>query len=732
MKRIVFLVFLVFSSLLVSADGGMWVPLFLDSYNIEDMQQKGFKLSAEDIYGANQASMKDAVMIFGGGCTGELVSDKGLLFTNYHCGYSNIQKHSSIQNDYLTDGFWAGSQEGELSNPGLTVTFLVYMEDVSQRVLPVFTESMTIEKRETKIDSVCNVIEQEIEKENQGKYEADVVSFFYGNQYIVMVTEVFKDVRLVGAPPSAIGKFGGDTDNWVWPRHTGDFSIFRIYADENNQPAEYSPDNVPYKPKKYFSINISGVKEGDFTMIFGYPGRTQEYIPSYTVENIINLENPDRIKLRQAKLNIIDKAMNADKHTRIQYSAKQSRISNAWKKWIGQNIGLKRVGIINEKQQYEKIFQTWANEKSNSQYSGLLNDYDKLEKQLKDYQQAYYYFIECIYYADIWQIYNSVFAKLNTISKTEDFDEIKRLKNEAIESIDNLLKNYNSEIDEEIFTQMMLYYFEDIQEQFYPSFYIKIQTDFDGDITNFVHNLYETSIFTDSERLKEFISLYYNGNSKYQRKNKETAIYTKVDLLKDPYLVLLEDFKSIYNWKVMPKYGKMVGKRDSLNHLYMQAQMKMEPNKVFYPDANSTLRVGYGSVKGFKPRDGIIYDYYTTLEGVIEKDDPEIYDYDVPDKLKALYQAKDYGRYADENGKLHVCFIGDNHTTGGNSGSPVLNANGELIGINFDRCWESTMSDIKFDPDYCRNIMLDIRYVLFMIDKYAEADYLLEEMDIIE
>ena len=468
-------------------------------------------------------------------------------------------------------------------------------------------------------------------------------------------------------------------------------------------------------------------------MIFGYPANTQEYIPSFTIDNIINLENPDRIKLRQAKLKIINKAMNSDKQTRIQYSAKQSRISNAWKKWIGQNLGLKRINIIKEKQEYEKKFQTWANSSStNSQYSNLLGNYKKLEGQLKEYQQAYYYFIECVYYADVWKIYSSVFSKLNTISKTEDFDEIKRLKLEAVESVENLLKNYNPEIDEEIFTEMMLYYFEDVENRFYPSFYNEIQTDFDGNITDYVHNLYQTSIFTDKQRLTDFISLYYNGNSKYKRKYKETAVYTKDDLVNDPYFLLIEDFKAVYNWKVIPKYGKMMNNRDSLNHLYMQAQMKMEPNKVFYPDANFTLRVGYGSVKGFKPRDGMIYVYYTTLEGVIEKDDPEIYDYDVPDKLKELYYAKDYGKYADENGKLHVCFIGDNHTTGGNSGSPVLNANGELIGINFDRCWESTMSDIKFDPNYCRNIMLDIRYVLFIVDKYAGAGYLIDEMEIIE
>ncbi|MBN2893264.1 MAG: S46 family peptidase [Bacteroidales bacterium] len=733
MKKLVFLSVYLLSFIVVFADEGMWIPLFLDKYNIEEMQEKGFKLTASDIYDVNQASLKDAVMVFGGGCTAELISDKGLILTNHHCGFSNIQSHSTVEHDYLTDGFWAGSMDGELPNPGLTVTFLIYMEDVSKRVLAVFDETMSMDDRDLKIDSVCTVIENEIVKKNDGKYDAVVESFFYGNQFIVMVTQEFKDIRLVGAPPSSIGKFGGDTDNWVWPRHTGDFSMFRIYADKNNNPAEYSPENKPYKPKKFFPINIGGVQEGDFTMIFGYPGHTQEYIPSFTVDNIINLENPDRIKLRQAKLDVINKAMAGDKKTRIQYAAKQSSIANAWKKWIGQNMGLKTIDILKEKQKFEKKFQKWAKKTNNgSMYKNILSTYQEVETKIVNYQKAYYYFIECAYYSDVWRIYNSVYKRLDKISKEEDFEKIDSLKIEAVEAVDKMLKDYDPVIDEEIFTQMMLFYFSDVDENFFPAFYNDIQYKFNGDIKEYVHNLYEESVFPNQEKLKDFISKYYNGSSKYKEEYGENAIYTKVDLLKDPYLILFENFRALYIDKILPEFGSLSDQKDSLDHLYMKAQMEMQPNKIFYPDANFTLRVAYGSVKSFSSFDGFVYNYFTTLDGVIAKDNPEIYDYNVPEKLKELYNAKDYGKYADKDGKIHVCFIGDNHTSGGNSGSPVINANGELIGVNFDRCWESTMSDIKFDPNYCRNIMLDIRYVLFIVDKYAGAGYLIDEMQIVE
>lgn len=734
MKHLALAFFLFFFASVSFADEGMWLPLFLEKYNIEDMQQKGSKLSAQDIYDINQASLKDAVMIFGGGCTAELISNKGLILTNHHCGFGQIQSHSTIDDDYLTDGFWAMSQQEELPNPGLTVTFLVYMEDVSDRVNAVYNENMTIKQRNKLIDSVCSIIEQEAVDKSNGKYEAFVEPFYYGNQFIMMVTQVYKDVRLVGAPPSAIGKFGGDTDNWVWPRHTGDFSMFRIYADKNNNPAEYSPDNVPFTPKKFLPINIQGIKEGDFTMIFGYPGSTQEYIPSYQVDNVLNHVNPFRIELRQQKLDIINAAMKSDRKIRIQYASKQSGIANGWKKWIGQNIGLKRIEILKLKRDYEKKFQDWvASDNQNDIYKTVLDDYKTYSSEIRPYEKAYFYFLECVYYTDMWKIYRSMNKHINKIDGATTIKEIDSLKDAAIESAKNFYKDYNQDVDKAIFKQMMLSYFNDIDATFFPSFYTNIENNFGGDVEAFVEDLYSNSLFTDEQRMLDFIQKFDNGNKMYKRQFPDKAEFTKDIFVDDEFVDVIDGFIVVYNYTVLPDYGSLSKKIDSLDHLYMQAQMKMEPNKVFYPDANFTLRVAYGNVKGFKPRDGMIYDYYTTLDGVIEKDNPDIYDYNVPDKLKQLYANKDFGRYADkDDGKVHVCFIGNNHTSGGNSGSPVINAEGHLIGVNFDRCWESTMSDIKFDPNYCRNIMLDVRYVLFIIDKYAGASYLLDEMEIIE
>ena len=731
-KFCLILLYFIISLQFAIADEGMWIPLFLEKYNIEEMHKKGFKLSAKDIYDVNQASLKDAVMIFGGGCTGELISGKGLILTNYHCGYGSIQRHSSIEHDYLTDGFWAMSQTEELPNPGLTITFLKYMQDVTTRVSAVYTEDMPIAIRQQKIDSVSKIIEQEAIKKSDGKYTAKVESFFYGNQYILIVSQIFKDVRLVGAPPSAIGKFGGDTDNWVWPRHTGDFSIFRVYANKNNEPANYSPDNVPYKPKKFFPINISGVHENDFTMIFGYPGYTQEYIPSFLVDNIINLVNPLRINVRQEKLDIINQAMNQDKKIRIQYSAKQAGIANGWKKWIGQNQGLNRLNILKEKQNFEQKFQQWADNQNNNRYKNLLNDYKKISKDIRPYEKAYYFFIETVYYSDLWKIYKKTIKQLSKIDELSDPNKIDSIKTIIIKNSDNFFEDYNHNIDKKIFKTTMKLYFKNVDEKFLPNFFYIIQNKYNGSIDNFIDSVYETSIFTDQQRLTDFIKNYHNNNKKYKKTHKNVK-YTKFDIANDLVTIIIDDFISEYNYDILPSYSNLSDKIDSLNHLYMQAQMKMQPDKIFYPDANFTLRVAYGKVKGFRPRDGLIYDYYTTLDGVIEKDNPNIYDYNVPKKLKELYKNKDFGRYADkQDGKIHTCFIGDNHTTGGNSGSPVINANGELIGVNFDRCWESTMSDIKFDPNYCRNIMLDIRYVLFIIDKYAGAGYLIDEMEIIE
>lgn len=727
-SKILLLILLLPNYLALKADEGMWLFLFLNKYNIEQMQQKGFKLTAQDIYDANQASIKDAVVMFGKGCTGEIVSDKGLLLTNHHCGYGSIQKHSTLENDYLTNGFWAMSQEEELPNPGLTVTFLIYMEDVTERVKNVYTEKTPYQLRIKKIDSVCQKIETETELKHKKIYQAEVESFFYDNQFILIVSQTYTDVRLVGTPPNSIGKFGGDTDNWVWPRHTGDFSVFRIYADKNNNPAPYSKDNVPYKPQKSLAINIKGVKENDFTFVLGYPAYTQAYIPSYAVNKIVDTINPIQIDIRQKKLDLINNAMNNDRLIRIQYSAKQASIANAWKKWIGQNQGLKRIGIGNLKEQYEQKFQNWADTTKISEfYKNILPHYKNLIDKQIPIEKTITTFHEAIFSTDIWKLYNNINSFLVNIDKVPSSSQENKQK--AIKFVETFYKDYNPTLDREIFAVSFQLLFKYTCSIYYPSIFKEINTKTNIGIEEFAKELHNNSILTNKEKLIDFIN-NYNSETKGKKKN-EKITYQNFE--SEKIVKFLKEIVEIYNNQLLPKYKKYQLENDSLNHLYMQAQILYEPQKTFYPDANFTMRLSYGNIKGFRPKDGIAYQWFTTLEGVIEKDNPEIYDYNVPEKLKELYKTKDYGIYADkEDGKIHVCFIASNHTSGGNSGSPVLNADGQLIGINFDRCWESTMSDIKFDDNYCRNISLDIRYVLFIIDKYAGATYLLEEMKIIK
>ena len=698
------------------ADEGMWIPLLLNKYNIKDMQAKGFKLTAEDIYSINKASLKDAVMIFGGGCTAELISDQGLLITNHHCGFRSIQSHSTMEHDYLTNGFWAMNKGEELPNLGLTVTFLERMEDVTDKVLANVTDQMSEAERQQEIAKQIQMIE--IKAAENGKYVTRVKPFFYGNQYFLFVQKVYKDVRLVGAPPSAIGKFGGDTDNWMWPRHTGDFSIFRIYAGKDNEPAEYSPDNVPFKPKKHFTISLKGVKKGDFTMVFGYPGRTQEYLPSYAVEMITQVENPHRIKIRQAKIDIMNRYMEADPAVRIKYAAKQAGVANAWKKWIGENRGLKRLDAINKKREFEDKITTWMIEDPARahKYGDLLPEYKQIYKELTPYQLAADYFYETFYSLDLPRLAASFsrLVKMQEEGKTEEIQPyIKRLKS----AVERTYKDYYQPLDKEIFAKMMRMYVGNMDFNFMPQTLQDANKKFKGNFTKYADYVYAKSMFTNKEKLLTFLNSY---NEKSLKK-----------LKKDPLYKLYDDFINMYVEVLQPKISEYNLKMQRMNRLWMQAIMQFEKDKVLYPDANFTLRVTYGKVDTYYPRDGVEYLYYTTVKGIMEKDNPDIYDYRVPEKLKELYKNKDFGQYS-ENGRMHVCFTASNHTTGGNSGSPVINAEGQLIGVNFDRNWEGTMSDIMYDPEMCRNITLDIRYALFLIDKYAGAGYLIDEMTIVK
>lgn len=710
MNRKIFVVISFFILVLSArADEGMWIPTLLKKYNIEDMQAKGLKLSAEDIYSVNSSSLKDAIVIFGGGCTGEVVSDQGLVFTNHHCGYGAIQYHSSVEHDYLTDGFWAMDKAEELYTPGLKVTFLVRMEEVTEQVLKGVKDKLTEEERNEIIKENIDKIKEEATAGTH--YEAVVKPFFYGNQYFLFVNEIFRDIRLVGAPPSAIGKFGGDTDNWMWPRHTGDFSVFRIYASQDNKPAEYSEDNVPYQPKKHLKISMKGVNKGDFTFVFGYPGSTMQYLTSHAVSLISEISNPHKIKLREMRLDVMNAEQAKDPAVRIQYASKNARVSNAWKKWIGENKGLKRLNAIEVKKQSETDFLKWASadKKRADKYSGLITEFGELYGQLEKYTLPRDYYRESMMAIELFR-FASGFEKLISNLSDENTDNDEFDSESYVERVNSFFKDYYKPIDQQIAVKMLETYAKNIVSEFHPAFLVEKA----GEIEAIVNELYASSVYLDKDRLVNAINNPTKENIEQLKNDKAYAMVMQVN--------------GIYDEKIKPEYDRINHEIQGLYRTYMAGIMEMENDKKLYPDANFTLRVAYGNVEPYYPRDGVKYKHYTTLTGIMEKDNPEIYDYDVPQKLRDLYANKDYGKYGVD-GELPVCFIATNHTTGGNSGSPVLDAEGNLIGLNFDRCWEGTMSDIMFDPAMCRNITIDIRYLLFLVDKFAGATHLIEELE---
>lgn len=718
-KLLIVLILVLFMTPFVRSDEGMWIPLLIEQFNIEIMQEKGFKLTAEDIYSVNRACMKDGVMIFGGGCTAELISPEGLLITNHHCGYGRIQAHSSLEHDYLTDGFWAMTREEELPNPGLSVTFLKYMEDVTSLVLKGVKKKMSEQEMNEIIESNISKIVTEATQGNH--YSAFVRPFYMGNQFFLFVNETYRDVRLVGAPPSAIGKFGGDTDNWMWPRHTGDFSLFRIYANKDNMPADYSEDNVPFKPAYHFPISLKGVDEGDFTMVFGYPGGTSQYVPSYHISMLIDYIYPKMIELRGKKLDIIKEDMEGDPEVRIQYSSKAAGISNSWKRWIGEKSGMERLGTIDKKKEFEEVFSEWVKDKRKREkkYGQLLNSYKSLYEQMQEYSLVNSYTSETIGRSGVEGINMAAtfIPIVEAVNSEADDDELNRILRSLSSRIERFFRNYNMPTDKKLFVAMLELYGKNLDEKWQVPEYRELFNSCNGDFASLADDIYSQSVFTDHEKATQFVS------------NFDSRLINELEV--DPLYILAKGVNVFLNEQVRDKYIEVSGKIANLNRLYMQAQIEFADDEMLWPDANFTLRVAYGEVGGYEPRDAVYYTHYTTLEGIIEKDNPEIYDYDVPDRLKELYYAKDYGRYA-QDGKIPVCFIADNHTTGGNSGSPVINADGHLIGINFDRAWEGVMSDLMFNPEQSRNISLDIRYALFLIDKFAGAGYLLDEMTIVE
>ncbi len=690
--------------------GGMWIPSLLKGANEKEMKALGMKISADDIYSANHSSLKDAVPHFDGGCTAEMISPKGLLLTNHHCGYDNIQSHSTVENDYLTNGFWAYNMEQELPNKDLTATFIIKIEDVTNKIFEGVLNLPSESDKQKKIQQNITAVSKSFAKE--AWQEAMIRAFYDGNQYLLFVTETFKDVRLVGAPPSSIGKFGSDTDNWVWPRHTGDFALFRIYADKNNRPAAFSKDNVPYTPKHFFPVSAKGIQDNDFTMVMGYPGRTQEYLPSFAVEQIVTDLNPAKIEIRDAALKVQDGFMRKDNAIKIQYASKYAGVANYYKKWIGETKGLKKSNAVGVKKEFEKKFQDRVNKAGKqAEYGTLLADFEKNYSDIKEYAIARDYFSEVVLRNTEILTFGYRLYQLEQVYNTRGEQAFTDRKNNLIAGFESLYKDYSAQVDEKVFEQLIDLYAKKSPKQFLPESLNNL------DASALTTSVFSTSKLTNYNGLKELLT----GDAKtvLEKLNQDKA-YQLVKSLADSYIK-----------DVAPKFEEINLKNNALQRTYMKAITEFFPNDRIFPDANSTLRVTYGQVKGYKPSDAVVYESVSYLDGVIEKYIPGDYEFDAPAKLIDLYNKKDYGKYADKNGKMPLCFIATNHTTGGNSGSPALDARGNLIGLNFDRVWEGTMSDIYYSPEICRNIMVDSRYILFIIDKFAGAKNLIDEMTII-
>jgi Peptidase S46 len=696
------------------ADEGMWLLPLLDKLNMGKMTELGLKLSAEDIYSINKVCLKDAVVIFGGGCTAEIVSPQGLVLTNHHCGYGSIQAHSSVDHDYLRDGFWAKTKEEELPNPNLSVTFLIRIEDVTGQVLANVKQGMSETDRTTAINEARQIIEKKAAEGNN--YRVQVSSFYGGNYFYLLVYERYTDVRLVGAPPSSIGKFGFDTDNWEWPRHTGDFSVFRVYSGPDGKPAPYSKDNIPLKPKRYLTVSLKDRNKGDFAMVLGYPGRTNRYMTSYEVNEQLQIVHPDRIKIRGIKQEIWMKDMMADQKVNIQYSSKYSGSSNYWKYSIGQKASLEKLNVKTKKEEIENQFNRWvvADPERKAKYGEALNMIKTAIEGRADYYNAVQYISECMQGCELFGL-NRRITGLVTALKSKDNQKTSDAVSEFKNASSSFYKDYNLSTDNQSTKAMLKLYRADVPVKFQPDFYATvIDKKFKGNIDKFVDDMFARSIFASEAKLNAFLDkpvlktiesdpVYIAATSFFN---------TAGDLSKD-----LSQFDT----------GLATGKR-----LWIAALMEMVPEKTLYPDANSTMRLSYGTVQDYDPRDAVTYKYYTTLQGVVDKFKPGDYEFDVPKKLIELNNKKEFGRYASSKGYMPVCFLTTNDITGGNSGSPVMNANGELIGLAFDGNWESMSGDIAYEPELQRTIVVDIRYVLWIMDVYSGAKNLVDEMTIVQ
>jgi hypothetical protein len=694
---------------------GMWIPLLADSLNLEEMQQKGCTLGAGEIYNINHASLKDAVVIFGGGCTGELISPDGLIITNYHCGYSRIQSHSTVEHNYLSDGFWAASRQDEMPDPGLTVTFLVRMEDVTIQALEGVSDSVSETERSSKVRINADRIEKNAIAGSH--FVAEVKPFFFGRTYYLFVYEVFKDVRLVGAPPESIGRFGGDTDNWIWPRHTGDFSLFRIYADKDNQPAVYSPDNVPFKPRRYLNLSLDGIKEADFIMVLGYPGHTNEYLTSQGLQLISEKSLPAKVEMRTLRLSAMRTQMNKSPEARLRLASKYIGVSNSWKNWMGVIKGVQRSDAVNAKQEQEVEFTRWASGLSvkDPGYKSLFQEFRSTYDLYGPLYQANDLGNELLNSVELFALAHTLLSQSSSLADLSG-SGIKPVLMKLRQAGMNLFRSGAIEVDKQILPELLRIYGENAAEQYQPTVYQSIRNDFNNDYQAYASQLFRSSLFTDSVKYKKLMMKSPGAILK--------AIST------DPLPALYMEFTHTLDFDVYDRVDSLGLVLNRLYRKYISGLMEMSPGKSFYPDANFTMRVAFGQVEGYKAADAVKYACTTTLDGVMEKEDPEVSDYRVPAPLKEVFVNHDFGKWS-VNGKIPVCFIASNHTSGGNSGSPVLNSAGELIGLHFDRNWEGTISDYAYNPAVCRSISLDIRYVLFIIDKVAHASWLLDELTLV-
>lgn len=708
---------LLFLSVSVFGKEGLWLPNLLGQLNEAEMKSLGMKISADDIYSINHASLKDAVVQFGSGCTGEIISGRGLLLTNHHCGFSQIQSLSSLDNNYLKNGFWANSLADEMPCPGLTATFIIEIRNVSENILPFLTDTMSEKKRQTIVKGITDSLEQSATAGTH--YKAFTKSFYQGNEYYLFISEVFRDIRFVGAPPFAIGKFGGETDNWMWPRHQADISLFRIYAGPDNKPADYSKDNRPFQPRYFFPVNIGGVQEGDFTMVLGFPGRTNAYLPADGLEMIYSQTNPIKIKIREERLRIWNDAMLGNDTIFLQYSSKYKTLANYYKKWKGENSGLQKQNAIGERRNFDRQFLDWAKSDSlrKEKYGSLLDEFawvygkGKLFSSVNDVVSETLLSIELVNYVGTFRtLIESCHREQPDLKAIHDSAE--KLKN----SIAASFKNYSRVVDESVCAAMLKLAWETLPDTMRPEIYQNIRNEYRLDFRRYTQELFSKTIFLQQEKLSELL----NGFNLSKCKKLE----------KDPAWILTKAIEVFSKTRVQPGNTEFMENIFMLQRRYMRGILEMKKNTRLYPDANSTLRVSYGRVEGMKPRDGVSYSYSTTLDGLVEKEGQNTTEFIVPPDLKQMNTDRNFGEYG-ENGILPLNFLASNHTTNGNSGSPVLNAKGELIGINFDRIAEGVMSDLMYVEKLGRNISVDTRYILFLIDKYSGAGWLLNEMKIV-